>query len=34
MVIADVPHSQERDYIVEFIRTSDRGIIKGYGGNA
>jgi UDP-N-acetylglucosamine acyltransferase len=34
MVISDVPHSHERDYIVEFIRTSDRGIIKGYGGNA
>jgi UDP-N-acetylglucosamine acyltransferase len=32
-VESDVPASAERDYIVEFIRTSERGIIKGYGGN-
>lgn len=25
--------SPERDYILEFIRTSERGIMKGYGGN-
>src|SRR5690242_4601543 len=29
----EVPASAERDYIVEFIRTSERGIIKGYGGS-
>lgn len=28
-----VAASNERDYIVEFIRNSDRGIMKGYGGN-
>jgi UDP-N-acetylglucosamine acyltransferase len=33
MVEAGVPTSEERNYIVEFIRTSERGIIKGYGGN-
>ncbi len=33
MVEREVPASPERDYIVEFIRTSERGIIKGYGGS-
>jgi UDP-N-acetylglucosamine acyltransferase len=33
MVEREVPSSVERDYIVEFIRTSERGIMKGYGGN-
>ena len=33
MVEREVGSSAERDYIVEFIRTSERGIIKGYGGN-
>jgi UDP-N-acetylglucosamine acyltransferase len=32
MVENEVPASTERDYIVEFIRTSERGIMKGYGG--
>lgn len=32
-VESEVPASAERDYIVEFIRTSERGIIKGYGGS-
>jgi UDP-N-acetylglucosamine acyltransferase len=32
IVEREVPQSQERDYILEFIRTSDRGIMKGYGG--
>lgn len=29
----DIPSSAERDYIIDFIRTSERGIMKGYGGN-
>lgn len=29
----DVAASQERDYIVDFIKTSERGIMKGYGSN-
>lgn len=33
MVEREVPSSAERDYIVDFIRTSERGIMKGYGGN-
>jgi len=33
LVEREVPSSTERDYIVEFIRTSERGIMKGYGGN-
>ncbi|MEO5975828.1 MAG: acyl-ACP--UDP-N-acetylglucosamine O-acyltransferase [Chryseolinea sp.] len=33
MVEDKVPSSTERDYIVDFIRTSERGIMKGYGGN-
>jgi UDP-N-acetylglucosamine acyltransferase len=28
----EVAQSQERDYILDFIRTSERGIMKGYGG--
>lgn len=32
-VEAEVPQSQERDYIVDFIKTSERGIMKGYGSN-
>ena len=32
MVEREVVQSQERDYILEFIRTSERGIMKGYGG--
>jgi UDP-N-acetylglucosamine acyltransferase len=28
-----VPDSDERKYIVDFIKTSERGIMKGYGGN-
>src|SRR6187549_1244322 len=28
-----VPESEERNYILEFIKTSERGIMKGYGGN-
>jgi UDP-N-acetylglucosamine acyltransferase len=26
-----IPQSEERDYIIHFIRSSERGIIKGYG---
>jgi UDP-N-acetylglucosamine acyltransferase len=33
MVEKEVPASPEKDYIVDFIRTSERGIMKGYGGN-
>ncbi len=33
IVEKEVPSSPEKDYIVEFIRTSERGIMKGYGGN-
>ncbi len=33
VVEKEVPPSPEKDYIVEFIRTSERGIMKGYGGN-
>ena len=33
IVEKEVPASPEKDYIVEFIRTSERGIMKGYGGN-
>jgi UDP-N-acetylglucosamine acyltransferase len=33
LVEKEVPQSQERDYIIDFIRTSERGIMKGYGGN-
>ncbi len=30
-VVNDMPESAERNYILEFIRSSDRGIMKGYG---
>jgi len=33
VVEQQVAESKERDYIVEFIRTSERGIMKGYGGH-
>jgi len=33
IVESEIGASQERDYIVDFIRTSERGIMKGYGGN-
>jgi len=33
LVEKEVPQSTERDYIIDFIRTSERGIMKGYGGN-
>jgi len=32
LVEKEVPTSTERDYILDFIRTSERGIMKGYGG--
>jgi UDP-N-acetylglucosamine acyltransferase len=31
VVEANIPPSEERDYILNFIKTSDRGIMKGYG---
>lgn len=33
VVEQEIPQSAERDYIIDFIRTSERGIMKGYGGN-
>jgi UDP-N-acetylglucosamine acyltransferase len=33
LVEKEIPASEERDYIVNFIRSSERGIMKGYGGN-
>jgi UDP-N-acetylglucosamine acyltransferase len=33
LVEKEVPSSTERDYILDFIRTSERGIMKGYGGS-
>jgi UDP-N-acetylglucosamine acyltransferase len=33
MVEQEIPGSTERNYILEFIKTSERGIMKGYGGN-
>lgn len=33
LVEKEIAPSQERDYIIDFIRTSERGIMKGYGGN-
>jgi len=33
VVEQEIPQSIERDYIIDFIRTSERGIMKGYGGN-
>lgn len=32
IVEVEIPASTERDYILDFIRTSERGIMKGYGG--
>jgi UDP-N-acetylglucosamine acyltransferase len=31
LVEANIAPSEERDYIVNFIKTSERGIMKGYG---
>jgi UDP-N-acetylglucosamine acyltransferase len=31
IIANDIPQSEERDYILNFIRTSERGIMKGYG---
>lgn len=31
LVESTIAPSQERDYIVNFIKTSERGIMKGYG---
>jgi len=33
VVEQEIPQSTERDYILDFIRTSERGIMKGYGSN-
>lgn len=33
LVEKEVPQSEERNYILDFIKTSERGIMKGYGGN-
>lgn len=33
VVEKEVPSSTERDYIIDFIKTSERGIMKGYGTN-
>jgi UDP-N-acetylglucosamine acyltransferase len=33
MVEQEIPGSTERNYILDFIKTSERGIMKGYGGN-
>jgi len=33
LVEREVPQSEERNYILDFIKTSERGIMKGYGGN-
>ncbi|MBT1702448.1 acyl-ACP--UDP-N-acetylglucosamine O-acyltransferase [Chryseosolibacter indicus] len=32
-VEAEISQSPERDYILDFIKTSERGIMKGYGSN-
>ncbi len=29
---SEIPQSPERDYILEFVKTSERGIIRGYNG--
>jgi UDP-N-acetylglucosamine acyltransferase len=31
-VESEIAKSAERDYIIDFVRTSERGIMKGYGG--
>jgi UDP-N-acetylglucosamine acyltransferase len=33
LVEKEIAPSTERDYILDFIRNSERGIMKGYGGN-
>ena len=33
IVESEIPGSTERDYILDFIKKSERGIMKGYGGN-
>lgn len=33
VVELEVPGSTERDYIIDFIKNSERGIMKGYGGS-
>jgi UDP-N-acetylglucosamine acyltransferase len=33
IVESEIPGSSERDYILDFIKKSERGIMKGYGGN-
>jgi UDP-N-acetylglucosamine acyltransferase len=33
IVEREIPDSDERNYILDFIKTSERGIMKGYGGN-
>jgi UDP-N-acetylglucosamine acyltransferase len=33
IVETEIPGSTEKNYILEFIKTSERGIMKGYGGN-
>jgi UDP-N-acetylglucosamine acyltransferase len=33
MIERDMPSTPERDYIINFIRTSEQGIMKGYSGN-
>jgi len=33
LIEREVPQSDERNYILDFIKTSERGIMKGYGGN-
>ncbi|MDX9695273.1 MAG: acyl-ACP--UDP-N-acetylglucosamine O-acyltransferase [Bacteroidales bacterium] len=32
-VAENIPDSKEKDYILEFIKTSERGIIRGYNGD-
>lgn len=32
-VVENIPDSKEKDYILEFIKTSERGIIRGYNGD-
>jgi UDP-N-acetylglucosamine acyltransferase len=33
VVEQEIASSTERDYIIDFIKTSERGIMKGYGAN-
>jgi UDP-N-acetylglucosamine acyltransferase len=32
LIEKEISGSEERDYILDFIRNSERGIMKGYGG--